>query len=924
MDDLTKICGELPADQPATRDRCLNRPGAVVEFSTADAEQSIPERFEKIVKLFPHRLAVREGKRSLTYDELNRYSNRIAQAILESRGPGSEPVSLLLAHGVDAVATILGVLKAGKAYVVLNESFPMARNHYIADDSDAPLIITDDDHLIVARELTTRHRPLLSIDAIGQYSQEETRVTVSPGALANILYTSGSTGQPKGVFSTHRSVLCGLLNTTDKLQITTEDRLSLLHSLSFGSAQYCFFRSLLNGAALFPFDTKAHGVHLLSDWLEREQITILHVPPSAFRQLAQSFSGRERFRHLRFIRLSGAPITRLDFEIYKKHFDPCSLFVFGMSSTETRGICSAVVDRTFSFPEHGSPLGYPVAGKKILLLNEDNEVVAPGEIGEIAVKARNLNPGYWKQPDFTVAKYLPDPEGGDERIYLTGDLGRMLPDGFLIHIGRKDLMVKIRGYRVDISEIEKVLTAHPMIKDAGVMAWDREPGEKYLVAYVVERQQGTLTTKAVYQFLRDKLPDYMVPSAITFLDSLPLSNGKLDRRALPKLDHKRHDLGEIYVKPRNEVEEQLAQLWAEILLLDKVGIHDNFFDLGGHSLLAVRLVSEVEKKFGKRISVATLLKSPTIAQLARELPKQEKVAPSPLIAIQPNGSKPPFFCVHGTDSYGRLAQYLGPDQPFFGLAQHLEGRKVRHTRIEDIAGYYLREIQAVQPQGPYYIGGHSMGGLIAFEMAQQLQQQEQEMALLVLLDSGAPRGQLPVPSDPSMAVEAAHHPPNHSMHRLGEKFQTVRWTAKERLLKDAKTATCEVYHRIGKPLPPSLQTFYVDQVVYGKIYPKAHRNYVPQSYSGRVVYLKSEDPRERVAGWKKLVPQGLEVRSVPGNHFSMLAEPHLKSLAQTLKECLAGARASTCSSEQSSKVSHTDPSEGTPGKIHRSPTVTSA
>jgi amino acid adenylation domain-containing protein len=895
MSDSAMLGSELPPDQQGIRDKCFHRPGEVVEFSRTDAEQSIPVRFEKIVKLFPHRLAVRVGERSLTYDELNRYSDHIAQAILEARGPGSEPVALLLAHGVDAIATILGVLKAGKAYVVLNESFPMARNHYIADDSEASLIITNDDHLTAARELTTRHRTLLRIDTIGQFSHQATGMSVQPEALASILYTSGSTGQPKGVFSTHRSVLRGRLSTTDKLQITTADRLTLLHSLSFGSAQYCFFRSLLNGAALFPFDIKSNGVHRLSDWLEKEEITVLHAPPSAFRQLAQSLSGRERFRHLRFIRLSGAPITRLDFEIYKKHFDPRTLFVFGMSSTETRGICSAVVNQTFSFPEQGSPVGYPVAGKKILLLNENGEVVAPGEIGEIAVKARNLNSGYWKLPESIAAKFLPAPDQGDERIYMTGDLGKMLPDGFLIHMGRKDFMVKIRSYRVDLSEIERALSSHPLIKDAGVMAWDREPGEKYLAAYVVVRQQGTLTTKEVYQFLRDSLPDYMIPSVIKFLDALPLTNGKLDRRALPKLDHKRPDLGAIYVQPRNQVEEQLAQLWAKVLSLDKVGIYDNFFDLGGHSLLAVRLVSEMEKRIGRQISVATFLKSPTVAQLARELPTQENLAPSPLIAVQPNGSKPPFFCVHGTDSYGRLAQDLGPDQPFFGLAQHLEGRKVRHTRIEDIAAYYLRKIRTVQSAGPYYIGGHSIGGLIAFEMAQQLKQQQHEIALLVLLDSGAPRSQRAVLSDPSMV--------SHAKRRLRDKFFTVRWTAKEKLLKGAKTAACEFYHRLGMPLPPSLRTFYVDQVVYGRIYAKAHRSYMPLGYSGRAVYVKSEDTRERITGWEKLITRGLEVRSVTGNHFSMLTEPNLKSLAQTLKECLTEAQESARTSSQSCKMS---------------------
>jgi aspartate racemase len=263
---------------------------------------------------------------------------------------------------------------------------------------------------------------------------------------------------------------------------------------------------------------------------------------------------------------------------------------------------------------------------------------------------------------------------------------------------------------------------------------------------------------------------------------------------------------------------------------------------------------------------------------------------SPLIAVQPNGSKVPFFCAHGTDSYGQLARYLGPDQPFYGLAQHLEGRKVRYTRIEDIAAHYLREIRMVQPQGPYYIGGHSLGGLIAFEMAQQLQQQDQGVALLVLFDSASPTippsGTNGTPDDST----ATHFAPSLSIESLKRGLHFMRHRAKETLLEHIMTVACRLYHRLGMPLPPTLQTFYIDQVVFGRIYPNAHRSYVPQAYSGRVVYFKSEDTRERVAGWEKLMTNGLEVRSVTGNHLSMLAEPHLQGLAQTLKEYLAKAQ----------------------------------
>jgi aspartate racemase len=299
--------------------------------------------------------------------------------------------------------------------------------------------------------------------------------------------------------------------------------------------------------------------------------------------------------------------------------------------------------------------------------------------------------------------------------------------------------------------------------------------------------------------------------------------------------------------------------------------------------------------------------------LASVLPKVKKTVSSPLIAVQSNGSKPPFFCAHGADGYGGLARYLGPDQPFYGLAQHLERGKVRHTSIEAIATHYVREIRSVQPAGPYYIGGHSIGGLIALEMVQQLQKLNQEVALLVVFDSGPPPRTQPLgTNDPSHHSREEQFAKSFAFRPLKRNLWFTRHRIDETLHKMTKAVTCRVYHHLGIPLPPTLKTFYVDQVVYGTIYPKAHRSYVPRAYSGRAVYLKSEDTRDRVAGWQKLMTDGLEIRQVPGNHLSMLAEPHLRSLALTLKECLAKARERARFGTQSGKLSSQAKCDETP------------
>jgi acyl carrier protein len=319
---------------------------------------------------------------------------------------------------------------------------------------------------------------------------------------------------------------------------------------------------------------------------------------------------------VRLIHLSGAPITRVDFELFKRKFVPGTLLWIGMGSTEARGICSAIVDHSFPFPEEGCPVGYPAVGKKILLLDESGHEVGPGEVGEIAVKGRNLNPGYWRKPVLTSAKFLPDSSGGNERIYLTGDLGRMLPDGFLIYLGRKDFMVKIRGYRVEPTEVENMLLNHTQVKEVGVVAWDREPEEKYLTAYIVPRRVVAPKINELSNFLRQQLPDYMIPSNFVFLKSLPFTNGKLDRAALPRPDHKRPDLGQPYTAPHSEVEQKLVEIWEELLDVRPIGIHDNFFDLGGHSLAATRVVSQVIKRFQLELPLQSLFKAPTVAAMA--------------------------------------------------------------------------------------------------------------------------------------------------------------------------------------------------------------------------------------------------------------------------------------------------------------------
>jgi amino acid adenylation domain-containing protein len=906
--------GNGQAASPDSRlDSGLEPSNTVIE---EEIGQTGPERFEKIVRQYPQRLAVKAGDRSLTYEVLNQSANRIAHAILARCGAGSEPVALLFEQGVDIIAALFGVLKAGKFYVALDPSFPPDRINYILADCAAPLVLTNSRNRELLHKQSCDTRSLLNIEEIlDSFSCENPALAISIDDPARLRYTSGSTGQPKGAVKTHRN----FAPSRNGPPIFLDDRLSLLHSVSFGSSSTHVFSSLLNGAALFPFDLKSEGIHRLAGWLREEEITICHLAPAAFRQLADVLSDQEKLPRLRMIRLSGAPITRADFELYKKTFSTETLLEIGMGSTEAGGICSAVLDQTFSFPEEGTPGGYPQRDKKILLRDENGREVGPDQVGEIGVKGRGLASGYWKKPDLTGARFVSDRSAEDERIYMTGDLGRMLPDGFLIVLGRKDFQVKIRGYRVEIAEIERALLAHPQLKEAGVVAWDREPGEKYLVAYVVSRTEPAPTIEALHDFLKQTLPDYMRPSAFMFLDSLPLTNGKLDRTALPLPDSKRPDMRQPYVPPQSEVEQKLVQIWEEVLDIRPIGIHDDFFDLGGHSLMGASLMAQVQRDFQVDLPLKLLLECPTVAKLAlcvEEIGAKPKPSFSYLVKLQSGdpGRAPIFFFPGGGGSepefflYARIARHVGPDYSFYGLrAPGTDGTSQSYRRVETMAAAYIREIKTVQPHGPYFLVGECFGGVVAYEVARQLQDQKERIALLALMDTQRPTRQ--------MYLQHLIHPWVKPV--LGNYFvQRIPFHWKTLCQLDHREKIPYLFDKLGNafvaiPSPPlprpqesvrsrakALVELNTDRRMVKRIdrrrerYRRALRQHNPKPYGGGIQILVNEKfyRRNPTLGWDQLALGGLEIHKLPGDHDSYIRE-HVQVAAKKLRECLQRAEA---------------------------------
>ncbi len=617
MSDSLKPSFKLPPEQQAIRDRCFHPSGMFVEFPIEEVETSIPMRFEKIVQKYPDRIAVKTQEKALTYAELNSVANGIARAILERRGNAAEPVALLFRKGAEQMASILGVLKAGKFFVLLDPSFPCARIKAMLKDSLAQLLITDQENSLLATAVTSGCCQLLEFDSIDcGKSNQDPRQLIAPGDLACVLYTSGTTGQPKGVMQNHRHLLHCMMIRTDAFKISELDRLSLLAS-GTTSALMITFNALLNGAALLPFDVHREGATRLASWLLLEKISVCLISAPLFRGLCESLREPQGFPDLRVIRLTSESVRMTDVDLYKKHFSADCLLANALSSTETGPLRKYLIDHASAVPGNQVPVGYAVDGKEILLLDDGGEEVGINQIGEIVVRSRYLSPGYWRRPDLTEAKFKADPQDGDNRLYFTGDLGLMLPDGCLIHKGRKDFRVKIRGYGVDIAEVENVLRSHAAVKDAVGVARHDESEETRLIAYFTVASQRAPTTSELREYLSRTLPDYMIPAMFVRVDVMPLTpNGKIDRRALPKPEKTRPELRITYIGPRSDVEAKLARIWCEVLCLDQVGIRDNFFDLGGHSLAASRVLSRVIQTFQLELPVKALFDAPTVAEMA--------------------------------------------------------------------------------------------------------------------------------------------------------------------------------------------------------------------------------------------------------------------------------------------------------------------
>jgi amino acid adenylation domain-containing protein len=588
-----------------------------------DLEQPLGNRFEQQVSKYPGRIAVKTPQRELTYQELNEAANRLATLLLE-RGCAGKPVALVLEHGASMIVAILAALKTGSMYVPLDPAYPSARLAWILEDSGAAMVVTNRRNRGLAAELVQDRMPVGFIDDLPPGSCRNPACAVSPDSLANLLYTSGTTGTPKGVPQNHRTITHEILNYTNGIHIIPEDRMLLVSSFSFADATRTLYGALLNGACLCPVDLRREGMGALAGWLRSSGVTIFRSVATVFRNFAAS-ADSAGFPGVRLIYLAGEPVYASDIQLYRTLFGPDCILVNGLGSSEALTFCWFFVDRKTVISGHSVPVGHALPGKHVSLVDETGNEVSHGEKGEFVVRSRFMTPGYWRRPDLNSSAFIPDrrrldhavPDGAGERSYRTGDLGVMLEDGCLLCLGRRDFQVKIRGHRVEIPEIEATLTGFDDVDHAAVATHPAASGESRLTAYIVPKQGRPSTAGSLRLALSALLPDYMMPASFVLLKKMPLlPNGKIDRRALPPPGRGRPELDNAFVEPRTPTEQALCDIWADVLGLDKVGVTDSFLELGGDSLLAMQVLSRSRKMFGTEFPVSLLFECPNIAEFA--------------------------------------------------------------------------------------------------------------------------------------------------------------------------------------------------------------------------------------------------------------------------------------------------------------------
>ncbi|MGD0906500.1 MAG: amino acid adenylation domain-containing protein [Candidatus Acidiferrales bacterium] len=881
----------LPSAQRETRER-VNATDAPI------SSELLHTAFLKQVAERPGQEAIVTPGRRLTYRETYQLACRIEKELLDLGVKPNRMVGVLMDKGWEQVVACLGIHFAGAAYLPIDSELPVARQKYLMEHGDTKIILTQSQ--LLARLDVPEGVTVLAVDRMEPLDSDlqTPRLRQKPEDLAYVIYTSGSTGLPKGVMIDHRGALNTVLDINQRFNIGPQDRVLALSRLNFDLSVYDIFGLLgAGGAIVMPSAELAqdvpHWIHLVAS----EKVTVWNSVPALMQLFIEDAECAKRIggQSLRLVMMSGDWIpVNLPGQIQRALPNSQIISLGGATEASIWSILHPIekVDPNWK----SIPYGKPMLNQTFHVLNQ---VLAPCPTwvpGSLYIGGIGLAKGYWRDEQKTNASFILHPMTG-ERLYRTGDLGRYLPDGNIEFLGREDFQVKVQGYRIELGEIEARMQEYPGVDLCMVTVREDTPKEKRLVGYLVAKHGMSVDPADLREHLSAKLPGYMVPSAIVTLDHFPLSpNGKVDRKALPAPERTFVGTASNTTASRDSLDLQLTKLWENVLGVRPIGLRDNFFDLGGTSLAAVRLFSKMRKLFNRSFPLSVLIQAPTVEKLA-DLVRRDGWSPRwiSLVPIQPGGSKPPFFCVHGGGGnvliYKDLAKHLGQDYPFYGLqARGLDGSRDYLTTVEAMADSYLIELQELQPEGPYYIGGFCMGGQIAFEMARKLVEKGQKVNLLVLIDSHNFNGR---PLQWTLREKARNtkqkiefHVSNILKLSLRDRFGYFREKSQFAFRRELGKLRVRMNH-ILKLNPHRDVSGPIEQDIEA-INDRAYFSYFPGVYPNKLTlfrphknYAFLSDPMN---GWETLVAGGIEAIDLPVHPGGIFVEPFVRFLAEKLRE----------------------------------------
>ena len=902
------LLGDLPMLPEAERTELLE--AAVGKWNNFPPEANLKALFEEQVERYPSWIAVNYGDQQLTYHQLDQLTNQLARDLQERSVRRGDLVGVCLERSWQWVAALLGILKAGGVYVPLDPTYPQERLAYMIKDSQLRVVLSQAD---LIRRFDGLDSQMVDLDQDWQKIQTQTSaaldIQMTGDDLAYVMYTSGSTGAPKGI-SIPQKAIRRLVKDSDYIQLEPGVRIAQASNTSFDAATFEVWGALLNGGCLvgleqeIVLDPKAYGRRL-----REENIEVLFVTTALFNQIAAHEPSA--FNSLKTLMFGGEAVTPAwVWKVLQAGGPQRLLHVYGPTESTTFTAWEWV--REVREDAGSIPIGKPIANTQIYVLDERMQLVPEGVVGELYIGGEGLAQGYLNRPELTAERFLPHPFAGPgELLYKTGDLVKWVGGGRVEFVGRIDHQVKMRGYRIELGEIESRLLEHPGIEGAVVLLREDQPGEKRLAAYLLPSEDQQLEIDALRMYLRERLPDYMVPTALVVLDEFPLTpNGKVDRKALPQPAKQHLGTGDQFVAPRTDLERLLVRIWEDVLEVKPVGIRDNFFELGGHSLLAIRLFNQIEQSLDRRLPLAMLFEAPTIAELVRSLAGDQKQRFSSLVPIQPEGENAPFFFVH---TFGGevldlkpLVDAMGPQQPFYALqARGLDGLEEPHHTIPEMAAHYVQAIRSKQPKGPYYLGGYCFGGVVAYEMACQLDRIGETVAFLAAMDasppnqpqaSGARRNLMRISQTlknlPYWLRDFANLGYTGARIAVTRRLIIIRKGFESRL--GGRKTALTPQEMIGdiphyEESPPHIRRLM-------ELHMRAIMDYTPPQYAGKVTLFRvRRNPlfsyQEEDKGWGKLAGGGVDLVYVPGGHNDLLWAESVQDIARELVQRIRQAQA---------------------------------